>query len=63
MMLASLEEKIARLEAALVAEQASIDAAIAAHQIGAGYWQRRHEICRRLLITRTLRDAIAEVAA
>jgi hypothetical protein len=62
MMLASLEQKIAGLEADLAAEQVAIDAAIAAHQIGPGYWQRRHEIARRLLIARAMQDAIAEVA-
>ena len=62
MILASLNEKIARLEADLAAEQAAIDAAIAAHQIGPGYWQRRHDLCRRLRIARALQEAVAEVS-
>ena len=62
MILASLDEKIARLEADLAVEQSAIDAAVAAHQIGPGYWQRRHELCRRLRIARALREAIGEVS-
>lgn len=63
MILASLDDKISVLEADLAAEQSAIAAAIEAHQIGPGYWQRRHEIARRLRIARALREAIAEVSA
>ena len=62
MILASLDDRISGLEADLAAEQAAIAVAIEAHQIGPGYWQRRHEIARRLRIFRALREAIGEVA-
>lgn len=59
-MLAALDRTIASLEADLTAEQSAIDAAVAARQIGAGYWQRRHDLVRRLRIVRALREAVAE---
>lgn len=62
MILASLDDRISRLEADLAAEQSAIAAAIKDHQIGPGYWQRRHEIARRLRVAYALREALAEVA-
>lgn len=62
MMLAALDRKITRLEADLAAEQSAIEAAVAVRQIGAGYWQRRHDLARRLRIVRALREAVAEAA-
>lgn len=60
MTFAALEERISGLEADLAAEQSAIEAAVAARQIGAGYWQRRHELARRLRIARAFQEAIAE---
>ncbi|MGB3415753.1 MAG: hypothetical protein WBA36_03705 [Mesorhizobium sp.] len=62
MILTSLDDKISALEVELAAEQLAIVAAIAEHQIGPGYWQRRHEIARRLRIALALRDALSEVS-
>lgn len=60
MTFAALEKRIAGLEADLAAEQSAIEAAVAGRQIGAGYWQRHHELARRLRIARAFQEAIAE---
>ena len=61
MILAALETRIAKLETDLAAETASINAAIVAHQIGPGYWQRRHSLECQLRVACAIRDAISEV--
>ncbi|MBN9073995.1 MAG: hypothetical protein J0H34_20835 [Rhizobiales bacterium] len=61
MILAALETKIAKLESDIARETAAIAAAIAAHQIGNGYWQRRHRLEAQLRAAIDLRDAIKEV--
>lgn len=61
MILAALESRIATLEIDLANETAKIDAAIAAHQIGNGYWHRRHVLETQLRAALALRDAISEV--
>ncbi len=63
MILTALESRIANLEADIAKETASIDAAIAAHQIGDGYWHRRHALETQLRAALALRDAINEVQA
>ena len=60
-MLASLDILIARLEAEIAAEAGAIAAAVAAHQIGAGYWQALHRLRRRLDAAQRLRQALEEV--
>jgi len=51
---------IARLEADIAKETTHIEAAIAARQIGEGYWQRRHALQSQLRAALALRDAINE---
>lgn len=63
MILPALELHIANLKADLAAETAKIEAAIAARQIGKGYWQRRHVLESQLCAAIALRDAISEVQA
>lgn len=63
MILSALETRIAKLEIDLANETAKIDAAIAAHQIGNGYWQRRHALETQLRAAQAIRDAISEVLA
>lgn len=60
MILAALETKIADLEADISKETAIINAAIADHQIGAGYWQRRHSLECQLRVAHAIREAICE---
>lgn len=62
MILETLETRIAKLEADIANERAMIDAAIAARQIGDGYWQRRHVLEAQLRAAIALRDALNEVA-
>lgn len=45
----------------LAAEDASIKAAIAARQIGDGYWHTRHKLETQLRAALALRNAINEV--
>lgn len=61
MIMATLETKIANLEADIFKETKKIEAAIAEHQIGHGHWQRRHFLECQLRVARALRDAISEV--
>lgn len=61
MIIAALETRIAQLEADLAKEMASINAAIAARQIGDGYWHTRHRLETQLRAALALRDAIGEV--
>lgn len=63
MIRAALDTHIAKLEADIAKETAKIDAAIAAHQIGNGYWQPRHRLETQLRAALALRDAINEVQA
>ena len=63
MIIAALETKIAKLESAIAKETVAIDAAIAAHQIGDGYWHTRHRLETQLRTALALRDAISEVQA
>lgn len=62
MILAALETRIAKLEADIAKETANIEAAVAARQIGDGYWQRRHALESQLRAALALRDAINEAA-
>lgn len=60
-MIAALENRIAKLREEIAKETAIIDAAVAAHQIGNGYWQRRHSLQCQLRVACAIRDAISEV--
>lgn len=60
-MIAALETRIAKLETEIAKETAIIDAAIAAHQIGNGYWQRRWSLESQLRAALVLRDVLNEV--
>lgn len=63
-MIPALDAFIARLEAELAAETASIAQMVAAKQIGngCGYWKRRHELECKLRVATRLSDALADVA-
>lgn len=63
MNLVAVEARIAKLEAEIAKETAIINAAIAAHQIGPNYWQRRHSLVCRLRAVYAIRDAIMEAQA
>jgi len=61
MIIAALETRIAKIEADIAKETASIEAAIAARQIGDGCWHTRHRLETQLRATLALRDVINEV--
>lgn len=63
MNLTTIEARIAKLEAEIAKETAIINAAIAAHQIGLNYWQRRHSLECQLRAVYAIRDAVMEAHA
>lgn len=60
--LGSLDAYIAKVSADLAAEEARIEASIAAKAIGegSGYWQKAHALRVRLSIANGLRAALSE---
>lgn len=58
---APIDAKVSTLESELARENQIIDAAMAAKQIGDGYWKRRWQLENKLTVARALQEVAREV--
>ena len=56
-----IDRKVSFLEAELAHEEQIIAKAMAAKQIGDGYWKRRWQLENKLAVARALQGAVREV--
>jgi hypothetical protein len=56
-----IDAKVSTIEAELARENQLIETAMAAKQIGDGYWKRRWQIENQLAVAKALQSAVREV--